>query len=217
MVIVLVHVVAVVLAHRHLADGGHDERKARRSEYPWLVAMVADTAFSLYLIAQPLVQQGPRRQTGRHTRATDAHPVRLRSAAGALAIVTVGFLTSHQPVPIYGGFPHQPYRLIGDATRGEPSVATGTAHVGADGRSGALSARSNESGPQVVLELGAGAFQGAHGATIGLTATPIPMIDPPRAGTADSNVHRVLVVTPVNSSGVMLLGFRGLPSGRGSC
>lgn len=58
-VIVLVHVVAVVLAHRHLADGGRDERKARRSEYPWLVAMVAYTAFSLYLIAQPLVQETP--------------------------------------------------------------------------------------------------------------------------------------------------------------
>ena len=58
-VIVLVHVVAVVLAHRHLADGRRDERKARRSEYPWLVAMVGYTAFSLYLIAQPLVQQTP--------------------------------------------------------------------------------------------------------------------------------------------------------------
>ncbi len=34
-----------------------DERRGRRSEYPWLVAMVAYTAFSLYLIAQPLVQE----------------------------------------------------------------------------------------------------------------------------------------------------------------
>jgi len=56
-VIVAVHVVAVVLAHRHLAGGARDERRARRSEYPWLVAMVAYTAFSLYLIAQPLVQE----------------------------------------------------------------------------------------------------------------------------------------------------------------
>jgi len=56
-VIVAVHVVAVVLAHRHLAGGARDERRGRRSEYPWLVAMVAYTAFSLYLIAQPLVQE----------------------------------------------------------------------------------------------------------------------------------------------------------------
>ncbi|MGZ6826883.1 MAG: hypothetical protein ACXVGH_08820, partial [Mycobacteriales bacterium] len=56
-VIVAVHVVAVVLAHRHLAARGDDERVVRRSEYPWLVAMVAYTAFSLFLIAQPLTQE----------------------------------------------------------------------------------------------------------------------------------------------------------------
>jgi len=55
--IVAVHVVAVVLAHRHLAGTARDERRGRRSEYPWLVAMVGYTAFNLYLIAQPLVQE----------------------------------------------------------------------------------------------------------------------------------------------------------------
>ena len=53
-VIVAVHVVAVVLAHRHLARSAPDEASARRSEYPWLVAMVLYTAFSLVLIALPL-------------------------------------------------------------------------------------------------------------------------------------------------------------------
>lgn len=57
LVIVAVHVVAIVLAHRHLASRGDDERLVRRSEYPWLVAMVAYTAFSLFLIAQPLTQE----------------------------------------------------------------------------------------------------------------------------------------------------------------
>jgi hypothetical protein len=56
-VIVAVHVVAVVIAHRHLATKAPDERAALRSEYPWLVAMVAYTAFSLFLIAQPLTQE----------------------------------------------------------------------------------------------------------------------------------------------------------------
>jgi hypothetical protein len=56
-VIVVVHVVAVVLAHRYLAQHARDEGAARRSEYPWLVAMVAYTAFSLFLIAQPLTQE----------------------------------------------------------------------------------------------------------------------------------------------------------------
>lgn len=56
-VIIAVHVVAVLLAHRHLGRRGADERAARSSEYPWLVAMVAYTMLSLWLIAQPLVQE----------------------------------------------------------------------------------------------------------------------------------------------------------------
>ena len=56
-VIVVVHVVAVVLANRRLASRTEDRGLARRSEYPWLVAMVAYTAFSLFLIAQPLTEE----------------------------------------------------------------------------------------------------------------------------------------------------------------
>jgi hypothetical protein len=56
-VIVAVHVIAVILAHRHLGNRAAGEAKARASEYPWLVAMVAYTAFSLLLIAQPLVKE----------------------------------------------------------------------------------------------------------------------------------------------------------------
>jgi hypothetical protein len=56
-VIVAVHVVAVVVAHRHLVARGVTERHARVSEYPWLVAMVAYTMLSLWLIAQPLVKE----------------------------------------------------------------------------------------------------------------------------------------------------------------
>jgi hypothetical protein len=56
-VIVAVHVVAVILANRRLAARAADTRSARRAEYPWLVAMVAYTAFSLVLIAQPLTQE----------------------------------------------------------------------------------------------------------------------------------------------------------------
>ena len=55
-VIVAVHVVAVVLAHRHLVRTAPDEASGRRAEYPWLVAMVLYTAFSLVLIALPLAE-----------------------------------------------------------------------------------------------------------------------------------------------------------------
>jgi len=56
-VIVAVHVIAVVIAHRHLSTAGRDERAARDSEYPWLVAMVGYTMLSLWLLAQPLTKE----------------------------------------------------------------------------------------------------------------------------------------------------------------
>jgi hypothetical protein len=56
-VIVAAHVVAVVLAHRHLAGTPVPAREARRSEVPWLVAMVGYTMLSLWLLAQPLMEQ----------------------------------------------------------------------------------------------------------------------------------------------------------------
>jgi hypothetical protein len=55
-VIIAVHVVAVVLANRRLTTQAHSRSLARRSEYPWLVAMVAYTAMSLTLIAQPITE-----------------------------------------------------------------------------------------------------------------------------------------------------------------
>ncbi|HSX42726.1 MAG TPA: hypothetical protein VLF59_01435 [Candidatus Saccharimonadales bacterium] len=54
--IIAVHVVAVLLAHRHLARSTR-KAYAGRAEYPWLAAMVAYTMFSLWLLAQPLVQE----------------------------------------------------------------------------------------------------------------------------------------------------------------
>jgi hypothetical protein len=68
-VIVAVHVVAVVLANRRLAGRAADAASARRAEYPWLVAMVAYTAFSLTLIAQPLTHEG-----GGHEEHTESTP-----------------------------------------------------------------------------------------------------------------------------------------------
>jgi hypothetical protein len=62
-VIIAVHVIAVVLAHRHLGRHGADRQAARASEYPWLVAMVAYTMLSLWLIAQPLVKEKPAETT----------------------------------------------------------------------------------------------------------------------------------------------------------
>ena len=51
------HIVAVVIAHRHLTLRSRDRADARRGEYRWLVAMVAYTMLSLWLIAQPLTKE----------------------------------------------------------------------------------------------------------------------------------------------------------------
>ncbi|MHB8719546.1 MAG: hypothetical protein ACYDAC_11750 [Candidatus Dormibacteria bacterium] len=55
--IIVVHIAAVILAHRYLARAGRDQGRARRSEWPWVVAMVGYTMTSLWLLAQPLVQE----------------------------------------------------------------------------------------------------------------------------------------------------------------
>jgi hypothetical protein len=72
-VIVAVHVIAVVIAHRHLSTASRDERIAKRSEYPWLVAMVGYTMLSLWLIAQPLTKETSTTSgSPRHTIGADA-------------------------------------------------------------------------------------------------------------------------------------------------
>ena len=56
-VIVAVHVIAVVLAHRHLQRRAAAVEHERVSELPWLVAMVGYTMLSLWLLAQPLIKE----------------------------------------------------------------------------------------------------------------------------------------------------------------
>jgi hypothetical protein len=55
--IVAAHILAVVLAHRHLGATAKSKVEAKRSEYPWIAAMVAYTMLSLWLLAQPLVKE----------------------------------------------------------------------------------------------------------------------------------------------------------------
>jgi hypothetical protein len=55
--IIFVHIVAVVQAHRYLSHTARSKAAAHRSEWPWIVAMVGYTMTSLWLLAQPLVQE----------------------------------------------------------------------------------------------------------------------------------------------------------------
>jgi hypothetical protein len=56
--IIGVHVAAVVLAHGYLGRVARTERQGRRAEWPWIAAMVGYTMTSLWLLAQPIVQEG---------------------------------------------------------------------------------------------------------------------------------------------------------------
>ena len=56
-IIVIAHIFAVVLAHRYLVIRSSEPTLARRSEWPWLVAMVGYTMVSLWLLAQPLIKE----------------------------------------------------------------------------------------------------------------------------------------------------------------
>jgi hypothetical protein len=54
--IIAAHIVAVVVAHRHLGGGTQPTSRAH-PEYQWLAAMVIYTMVSLWLLAQPLAQE----------------------------------------------------------------------------------------------------------------------------------------------------------------
>ena len=58
LLIIAVHVAAVVLAHGYLGRTARTEVHGRRAEWPWIVAMVGYTMTSLWLLAQPIVQEG---------------------------------------------------------------------------------------------------------------------------------------------------------------
>jgi hypothetical protein len=56
--IIAVHIAAVVLAHGYLGRVARTEEQGRRAEWPWIAAMVGYTMTSLWLLAQPIVQEG---------------------------------------------------------------------------------------------------------------------------------------------------------------
>jgi hypothetical protein len=56
--IIAVHIAAVFLAHGYLGRAARTIARARDAEWPWILAMVAYTMSSLWLLAQPIVQEG---------------------------------------------------------------------------------------------------------------------------------------------------------------
>ncbi len=58
LLIIGVHIAAVLLAHGYLGRVAKTQVAGRRAEWPWIVAMVGYTMTSLWLLAQPIVQEG---------------------------------------------------------------------------------------------------------------------------------------------------------------
>lgn len=56
--IIAVHIIAVILAHGYLGRAARTVEQGRQAEWPWIVAMVGYTMSSLWLLAQPIVQEG---------------------------------------------------------------------------------------------------------------------------------------------------------------
>jgi hypothetical protein len=124
----------------------------------------------------------------------------VKKLAGALLLVALGWLANPSAVPVYDGVgaPDEPYRYVGRSNAPAASVSS-TAQVRA-GVSGSLQVKSSESGPQVLVDLGSGAF--ASSAT-SVTLTVVPVAGDGSAapqGRIDGNIYRVTV-----SKGAQLL------------
>ncbi len=59
--IIAVHVAAVILAHGYAGRTARTPTQGRQAEWPWIAAMVGYTMTSLWLLAQPIVQEALQR------------------------------------------------------------------------------------------------------------------------------------------------------------
>ena len=111
-----------------------------------------------------------------------------RWLAGAL-LVTVGWLASPQAVPVYDGVgsPDEPYEYVGRS----PAPAAASVRVPlSGGSSAALQLKTAENGPQVLVDLAAGALRGT-GSSLTVTAAPLAPTGTVPRGTIDGNVYRI--------------------------
>ncbi|MCW2598927.1 MAG: hypothetical protein JWM02_756 [Frankiales bacterium] len=130
-----------------------------------------------------------------------------RALVGAL-LVTVGWLASPGTAPIYDGVgsPDEPYKYVGKS----PAPAAVSVTVpDSGGVSASLQLKSSENGPQVLVDLGSGAFT-ADGKTVTLTSTPLTPDGTPPRGRLDGNVYRLTaspgaVLHPENTQGFIFL------------
>ena len=115
----------------------------------------------------------------------------MRKLAAALLLVALGRLASPTAVPVYDGVgaPDEPYKYVGRDNAPVASVSA-SALVRA-GASAGLSLRSAEQGPQVLIDVGEGAFA-TSATSVSLTATALAGDgETVPQGTVDGNVYRI--------------------------
>lgn len=111
----------------------------------------------------------------------------MRRWLAALAVVTLGWAASPGAVPVYDGVgvPDDPYRYLDRATGVTQVVEVGPTS------SGALALRTAETGPQAIVDAGAGALRAAVAGTSTVTVTPVATGAAPPQGGLDGVVYRV--------------------------
>ena len=114
----------------------------------------------------------------------------MRRWLAALTVVTLGWAASPGAVPVYDGVgvPDDPYRYLN--TTPAASAAQQAVQVGPDS-STALSVRTGETGPQFLLDAGAGALKAVMAGFTTVTVTPVATGVAPTQGTLDGVVYRV--------------------------
>ena len=112
--------------------------------------------------------------------------------AALLLLLSVGWLLSPHPVPLYAGigFPDEPYRYV-PARAGAPAATVAEVSLAVAGgvNTGGLIANSKEMGPQVSVYAPPRAFAAPGAAPVIVRATPVPATPPLPAGRVDSNVY----------------------------
>lgn len=105
----------------------------------------------------------------------------------ALAVVTLGWAVTPGAVPVYDGVgtPDDPCRPLGTASSAQQVVQVGPAS------SSALSLRTAETGPQAIVDAGAGALRAASVRPSTVSVTPVPAGTAPAQGALDSVVYRI--------------------------
>lgn len=116
-------------------------------------------------------------------------------------IICAGWVASPSAVPVYDGIntPDEPYKYVGRTPA--PAAASATEPAGKG-----IKVQTSESGPQVLLDLGEGAFS-TTARKVTVTASPLLPDGAPPRGSFDGNAYRIEVAAPARLDPEKAQGF----------